>query len=118
MTETQFVLVVFKKLFGVHPIAESDSVVCFPPWSQAPQCASHHKVNCTKFLKKLRGVHHTAELSSVVCITLESNCTLQSQNRNICESLVGLKGTEGRNLLSGEHILHKRKDLKKIVLIF
>ena len=111
------------KLRNVHPTAESNSAVCFPPWSQAPWCASHCRVNCNKFLKKLcvsqasrcsshcgvelHGVHHTTE----------SNCTLGSQNRNLFESLVGLKGTVGRNPLRGEHILHERKDLKKKILI-
>ena len=46
---------------------QSDSAVCIPPLSRAPQCASHHGVRVTKFLKKLSGVHHTAESSSAVC---------------------------------------------------
>ena len=72
---------IFKKLRSVHPTVESSSVVCIPPLSQAPSCASHHGVKKSKFLKKLCGVQHTAK----------SNCTLRSQNWNICESLVKKK---------------------------
>ena len=33
---------VWQRLPGVHPTIESDSLVCIPPWSQAPRCASYH----------------------------------------------------------------------------
>ena len=111
------------QLRGVHPTAESTApnysknfTVCITSRSWAPHCASHRGV-------KLRGVYHTAESNctprsqtahrGVKLHTGESNCTLRSQNQNLCESLVGLKGTVGRNPFRGEHILHERKDLKK-----
>ena len=75
------------------------SAVCIPPWSQASRCASHGRV-------KLCGVHHTGE----------SNCTLRSQNRNLCESLDAFKGTNRRHPFRDEHIYHERKDLKKFFL--
>ena len=53
--------------------------------SLTPQCASHD-------------VHHIAK----------SNCTPQSQNQNLCESLAAFKGTIRSNPFRGE-----RKDLKK-----
>ena len=90
----------FLKLRSVHPTAMSDYAVCITSLSQTLRRASHHGV-------RLPGVHHT----------VKSNCTPQSQNRNICESLVGLKGTVERNPFRGEHILHERKDLKTIFLI-
>ena len=52
---------IFKKLRGVHHTAESSCALCMPPWSQAPRCASHHRVKWSKFFKKLRSVHPTAE---------------------------------------------------------
>ena len=71
---------------------QSDSAVCITPRSRAPQCASLRGV-------KLRSVHHTEELSSAVCITLQSQTEhLEVQNRILCESLVVLKETVGRNL--------------------
>ena len=94
------------RLCGVHHTVEStapnfskNSAVCIPPRSRALQCASHRRV-------RLRGVHHTEE----------SNCTPWSQNQNLCESLVGLKGTVGRNPFRCEHILLERKDLRKKIL--
>ena len=50
------------ELHCVHPTAESDSPVCFPPRSQTPWCASHRWV-------KLHGVLHTTKSSFAVCIT-------------------------------------------------
>ena len=58
-------------------------------------CATHRKVD-------LSGVQHTAE----------TNCTLRSQNGNIHLSVVAFKQTIRRNPYWGEHIYHKRKDLK------
>ena len=65
-----------EKLCGVLPTVESSSAVCCTPGSQAPRCAAHRGV-------KLCSVHHTAV----------SNCTPRSQNQNLRESLVALKGT-------------------------
>ena len=71
-------------------------LVCITPGSQVPKCASSCWVG-------LHGVHHTAE----------SNFTLQSQNRNLWESLVAFKGTTRRNPFRGENIYHERRDLGK-----
>ena len=122
------------KLCSVHPTAESSSAVCILPLSQAPPCESHREV-------KLRGVHHTVESSSTVCIPPQSqapwcasyrgvmlvcflprsqaprcdaHCTLQSQNRNLWESLVAFKETIKRIPFRGKLFYHVRKDLKKI----
>ena len=73
--------------------------MCITPRSQvikiskkAQRCASQRGV-------KLSSVHHTAE----------SNCTPQSQNQILCESLVVFKGTIRRNPFRGEHICHETK---------
>ena len=79
----------------MHPTVESSFPVCFPRQSQALRCASHRGVKL-----------HTGE----------SNCTLRSQNRNLCESLDAFKGTNRRNPFRDEHIYHERKDLKKFFL--
>ena len=129
------------RLHGVHHTAESDSTVCYTPWSQAPQCASYHGVKGTNFLKKLCGVHPTAESSSAVCFlpwsqalrcasyrgvklqgvhhTIESKCTprTRSQNQNLYESLGAFKGTIRRNPFRGEQFYNIRKDLKKFFFI-
>ena len=67
---------------------------------KALRCASHRGVN-------LRCVYHTAE----------SNCTPQSQNWNLCDSLVTFKGTIRRNRFRGEHIYHERKELNFFFLL-
>ena len=94
------VIKISQKLCGLHLTAESNSAVCIKPRSQALLCASHRGV-------KLCGVHHSAE----------SNCTPQSQNQNLCESLVPFKGTIRRNPFRGSHIYHERKNLKDFFLI-
>ena len=107
----------FKKLRGVHHTAErklniwkTSTVWCTPqrcirwylkPQSLTPQYASHCKI-------KLSGVHSTTE----------SNCTLLSPNRNLCESLVAFKGTIRRYPFWGEHFYHERKELKNFFFFF
>ena len=71
---------IFKKLCSVHPIAESDSVVCIIPRSQTPRCAAHRGV-------KLRGVHSTAESSSVVCITPRSQTAHRGVKIERCDQI-------------------------------
>ena len=90
-----------KKLGSLLHTAESTSMVCIPPQSQALQCASYHG-------GKLRIVHHTAE----------SNCTPWSQNRNLCESLVAFKGTIRRILLGVNTSIMKEKIWKKKKKLF
>ena len=45
-------------------ISESDSTVRVIPPSQAPLCALHRGVKCSKFLKKLRDANHPADLQA------------------------------------------------------
>ena len=119
----------FKKLCGVHPTMESNSAVCITPRSQ-----------WSKFVKKLGGVHPTTESSSAMCFplqsqswrclshfgvklcyvhhTAESNCSPQSQNRNLCFSLVAFKGTIRRNPFRGEHIQYCKSWKKRIEEFF
>ena len=66
--------------------------MCITPRSQALRWASYLGV-------KLCSVHPTAE----------SNCTPQSQNPNLWESLVVFKGTSRRSPFRGEHIYHEKK---------
>ena len=69
-----------KKLCGVHPTAESDSMMRFPPRSQTPRCASHRWV-------KLRGGLPTTESSSAVCITPRSQMlTTESKTKSLRDS--------------------------------
>ena len=115
--------------------------MCIPPWSQTPRCASHRVVSdqnlsknsavCIPLLSqarqcasqplqsqswrclshcgvKLCSVHHTAE----------SNCSPQSQNRNLCFSLVAFKGTIRRNPFRGEHIQYCKSWKKRIEEFF
>ena len=105
--------------------------------SQAPRCASHLGV-------KLCGVHHTEESSALnfykkktlwcdahhrvklldVHPTSESKCTLQSQNHNLCKSLVAFNGTirinpfrgERTYSISTEKISRKKLDLQNLIL--
>ena len=71
------------RLRGVHPTAESSSMVCLPLRSHAPRCASHRGV-------KLRGVHHTKESrspnfskNSAVCITPRSQAPRCASYRRV-----------------------------------
>ena len=45
---------------------ELEYAVCIPPWSQAPQCASHRGVKWPKFLEKLCGVR--IEMFKSLCL--------------------------------------------------
>ena len=95
---------IFKKLRSVHPTVESSSVVCIPPLSQAPSCASHHGVKKSKFLKKLCGVQ--------LCIPLRSQAPWCASH---CE--VKLLGVKIEIFVSLWLKRKRKKDLKKFCLI-
>ena len=114
------------------------SAECIILWSQAPRCASHHRVKLLSLIPTAESSDHffsqktswcdTAESDSTVCILPQSQaprCALHrrvkltppSQNQNLCMSLVAFKGTIRRNPFMGEHIYHERKDMWTIFLI-
>ena len=62
----------------------------------------HLLILCSYHRVKLRSVHHTAK----------SNCTPQSQNQNLWESLVAFKVTIKRIPFRGKLFYYVRKDLK------
>ena len=91
---------VWSEMLRLLFLCESSSSVCITPRSQAPRCASYRGV-------KFSDMHHTTE----------SNCTPQSKNQILWESLVAFKGAIRRNPFRVEHIYHESKDLKKQILI-
>ena len=114
------------KIRGVHHSAGTISMVCITPWRQYLWCASFcgdHtaesivpnfcgvKNTISKKNSTVCTVHHSVERIFIVHHTAEKNCTLRSQNRNICLSLIAFIGTIMSNLFSIEHIYNERQVL-------
>ena len=116
-------------------------MVCIPPWSQTLRCASHRVVSdqnlsknsavCIPLLSQARQcasqplqsqswrcLSHCGVKLCYVHHTAESNCSPQSQNRNLCFSLVAFKGTIRRNPFRGEHIQYCKSWKKRIEEFF
>ena len=94
---------VWQRLPGVHPTIESDSLVCIPPWSQAPRCASYHS-------QALRSQ------GSAVHITLRSqNAHSGVKIKILVSHWLLLKGQSGQILLRVNTSIIEEKIWRKIV---